>query len=422
MDCKIEIFSQREFRVLSQERRIYLLGERGVFLSLVDILLDDEDKMELEQSVISECWGRAVVTKYNVKIMYQDWRSEYFDTRTAEETVVCHNEKVVREGGSLLFNSGIRVWEEMFRDEATWPHVVLMSTGKNQLYDVHEFIGRLPSEWEGTLFLTDGAFSARMAGRGYSSDYEEYRSKLQELTYSSKDSRVRWLDGMGLSRDMIMYGEFGPEHATLSKHFHAHCDATYQDVDGELKSMRVCSNVTENVAQLLIGHALGPKAALMTNDLPVNALHPSPPSSDLVMCHSCPKDLLPFHITPYPDMSCIVGPLHAKTETEIGGQIQMCPEQCMEVEVKRKFGSQSNQIYERHCPYNFFPRGFQVGNDSMRSGLVEYEEIGFGGRMVWMFNIVLVASLLGYQHRGKIRARLIKVLDPSGSVSGTHVA
>jgi hypothetical protein len=440
VDCKIETFAENEFKFLQEEKRIYILGnskERGIFLSLVDLILDGEEKAELEDSVISQCWGRAVVSKHNMKVMYQDWRSDNFDTRSTEPTVVCHNEKVAREGGPLFFDSGMKVWEEIFRgDKSTWPHVILMSTGndilgfKGEMYDLNEFVKRLPPDWDGKLLLTDGAFGARMAGRGYASDYEAYHAKLMELTYATNDPRIRWVDGMGLSKEMIMYGEYGPEHTTFSQHFHRSCDESYEDVTGELKfrNMRICSNVTENIAQLLIGHAVGPKAALLTQKSPLDDFRSPfstsvdakcsncPPASQVLMCHNCPKDLLPFHITPYPDMTCTVGPLHPRSDDEIKGHAQTCPEQCMEVEVKRKFGSQTDQIYERHCPYNFFPRGFQVGSDAMRSASYDEDDVGSLGYMVWVFNSVLILSLFVYKHRAMVRARLLKILDEDSKV------
>ena len=430
VDCKIETFSDREFKLLTEEKRIYILGnskERGIFLSLVDLLLDGEEKTELKESVISQCWGRAVVSKYHMNVMYQDWRSDNFDTRSNVPTVVCHNEKVAREGGPLFFNSGMKVWEEIFRgDKSTWPHVILMSTGndifgfKGETYDLKGFVKRLPRDWDGTLFLTDGAFSARLAGRGYSSDYEAYHAKLQELTYMIKDPRVRWVDSMGWSKEMIMYGEWGPDHPSFSQHFHSDCDETYEGANGEIKSMRICSNVTENIAQLLIGHAIGPKAVLLSNESPLSAFRPPAYySSQVSMCHNCPEKLLPFHITPYPDMTCTVGPLHPRTKDEIAGQPQTCPEQCMEVDVKRQFGSQTDQIYERHCPYSFFPKGFQVGNDALKnmSNFHGDDDTGFMGHMVWVFNFVLLVSLLGYHHRGRIRVYMIKVLDPERNIA-----
>jgi hypothetical protein len=442
MDCKIETFTENEFKLLQEEKRIYILGnskERGIFLSLVDLLLDGEEKAKLKESVISQCWDRAVVSKHNMKVMYQDWRSDHFDTRSTEPTVVCHNEKVAREGGPLFFDSGMKVWEEIFRtDKSVWPHVILMSTGndigfKGNMYDINEFVKRLPTDWGGILFLTNGAFGARMAGRGYASDFEAYHTKLMELTYAANDPHVRWVDhGMGLSKEMIMYGEYGPNRTSFSLHFHRSCDESYEDVNGELKfrNTKICSNVTENIAQLLIGHAVVPKAALVANQAPFDAFwHQSStsnvatcphcrPNSQVLMCQNCPGGLLPFDITPYPDMTCTVGPLHPRSNDEIKGDAQTCPEQCTEVEVDRKFGSQTDQIYERHCPYNFFPipRGFQVGNDAIRSVSYNKDDVGFLGHVVWMFNFILIASLYVYQRRATVRAKLIKILDEDSKV------
>jgi hypothetical protein len=216
MNCKIEIFTPYDLRYLTEEKSIYILGnskERGIFLSLVDLLLTKDEKKDIEASVISKCWGRAFVKKHNIKVLYQDWRSDHFDIRSNEHTVVCHNEKVAREGGPLFYQSGMKVWNEIFEDPAQWPSVILMSTGddfgfKGKFYDINQFIDMLPAEWQGTLFLTDGAFSARHAGRGYASDYVKYRAKLKELTSLTSDPRVRWFDGLGVSKEMRMVSTY----------------------------------------------------------------------------------------------------------------------------------------------------------------------------------------------------------------------
>jgi hypothetical protein len=131
MDCKVETFTEYELKLLQEEKRIYVLGnsrERGIFLSLVDLLLDGEEKKDLQSSVVGQCWGRAVVSKHNVKVMYQDWRAYSFRSHTeSEPAVVCHNDIVAKEDGSIFFESALMVWEEIFRgDKSTWPHVILM--------------------------------------------------------------------------------------------------------------------------------------------------------------------------------------------------------------------------------------------------------------------------------------------------------
>jgi hypothetical protein len=74
MNCKIEYFTDDDLRRNSEDRSIYILGsskERGVFLSLVDMLLDSKEKEHMSESVISKCWGRAFVTKSKLKVFYQ---------------------------------------------------------------------------------------------------------------------------------------------------------------------------------------------------------------------------------------------------------------------------------------------------------------------------------------------------------------
>ncbi|KAL3786051.1 hypothetical protein HJC23_003899 [Cyclotella cryptica] len=414
MNCKIETYTPDDFRFIPEEKSIYILGnskERGIFLSLVDLLLDSDEKKDIQESVIAKCWGRAFVQKSNLKVLYQDWRSDNFDTRSNDKAVVCHNEKVAREGGPLFFGSGIKVWSEIFQDRSQWPSVILMSTGndmgfKGQMYDINEFVKRLPPNWKGKLLLTDGAFSARLSGRGYASDYEVYRAKLRELTAFTNDPRVRWVDGMGLSKEMRMYGEAGPDHTSYSQHFHAACDVPYVDVHGNAQSMRICSNVTENIAQLLIGHAVGPKDQLLkAEDLPPEALHVP---QQAMYCHACPEELLPFHITPYPDMTCSVGALHPRTKNEVTGNHQVCPKECMSLEVKFTKGSQSDVIHERHCPIEFFPLGFSVGSDmpmEVQRALGE-EEIGSLGWFmdVWFYSSFSLLLLFGFRNRLKINS------------------
>jgi hypothetical protein len=55
---------------------------------------------------------------------------------------------------------------------------------------------------------------------------------------------------------MRMYSQDGKEYVAWLQHFHSVCTNT--SINGE--AMTVCSNVTKMMGQLLLGHALGPKA------------------------------------------------------------------------------------------------------------------------------------------------------------------
>ena len=53
--CKIETFSYDEIQSISGKKKIYVFGtsiHRGIFLSLVDMMLDKTEKEELSSSII----------------------------------------------------------------------------------------------------------------------------------------------------------------------------------------------------------------------------------------------------------------------------------------------------------------------------------------------------------------------------------
>ena len=89
--------------------------------------------------------------------------------------------------------------------------------------------------------------------------------KIRDLVFSLNDARVLWIDGKGGSKDDRLYGELGPNHVMRSLHFHSNCDVPYHDDSGQVRTMKVCSNITERVGQLLLGHALGPKEEFLRN-------------------------------------------------------------------------------------------------------------------------------------------------------------
>jgi hypothetical protein len=364
MDCKLDYFTDADLSAIPSPKSIYILGtsrERGVFLSLVDMMLHLDEKRHLGKSVISKCWGRAIVAKGNLRVMYQDWRSHYFEQTKGvfspqqQPNFVCHDKKVVRLGGWTLVNNGFRVWNEIFQNRSNWPSVILMGTGETPEgfdgeYDLHRFIHELPKDWEGTLFLTDGSFSALDAGRGTLREYQNYTSKLMSLTIGMFDRRVQWLDAKGISKEMRMHTEYGPSQVTKSQHFHSGCNLPYGNGSNDTdKRMLICSNVTEMVAQLMLNHALGPKEHFVKN-----AIQPSH-DSEMQYCHACPASLLPFHITPYPDMTCEKGALHEYMQNETARSTvpQVCPDDCLNsVNNGILIPTQSGLVNERTCPMN----------------------------------------------------------------------
>jgi hypothetical protein len=131
-------------------------------------------------------------------------------------------------------------------------------------------------------------------------------------------------------------------------------------------------------------------------------------------CHNCPEKLLPFHITPYPDMTCNVGALHPRTNHEIRSSPQVCPKECMDVRVSKVSGSQSDQIYERDCPIEFFPMGFKVGSDmtvEMQGALGE-TEASLWFMDLWFYSTSIIVTMLVYRHHFRIRSFFRYVISP----------
>jgi hypothetical protein len=57
MDCKLETFDTQSLRSLPKKKSIYILGrsvERGIFLSLIDIMLEEHEK-GIRDSVVGKC-------------------------------------------------------------------------------------------------------------------------------------------------------------------------------------------------------------------------------------------------------------------------------------------------------------------------------------------------------------------------------
>ena len=122
--------------------------------------------------------------------------------------------------------------------------------------------------------------------------------------------------------------------------------------------MTVCSNVTEIMSQLLLGHALGPKADFMKQ-----VKRTPNDSGTLMWCHACPESLLPFAIVPYPIMTCVKGPIsrqenddHSPTREEVRAASDqnsdplLCPSSCLEQEVSSEFRTESDTVFVRQCP------------------------------------------------------------------------
>ena len=365
MNCKLETFDSQALQSLPEKKLIYILGRsvgRGIFLSLVDIMLDEQEKRLLKHSVVGKCWGRAAITKGNVRVVYQDFRSSNFEDPTEPPFIECHNDKLVKYAGSSFITNATKLWEEIFQqDEYEWPSVIYFVTGYMSInfkfdYHVKFFVDMLPPTWQGTMFIGDPALSGRYGGYVSMPQYEEYLAGINGMRKLLKDPRVRWIDGHGISKEMRMYNQDGEEYMSRSQHFHRYCASTKRGINGEF--MTVCSNVTEMMGQLLLGHAVGPKA-----DFTEQVKRTPSDSGAFMWCHACPKCMLPLAIVPYPNLTCVTGPISRKenydfcpareevrTASDQNSDPLLCPLSCLDQEVTSEFGSESDTVFVRQCP------------------------------------------------------------------------
>ena len=237
MNCKVETFNTNDIRSIPKKRSIYILGtsiQRGIFLSLVDIMLDNAEKEHLSKSVIEKCWGRMLVQKGNLEVVYQDFRAAQFENPNDPPYLECHNDKMVKNLESSYSKNATKVWEEIWQqDEANWPNIIYMNLSINPGYqnvvqwsfEQHAltFVNMLPPNWEGTLFLDDQQFSGMKGGLAGLSLYEKYLNEIKTLVKALDDQRVRWIDGVGVSKEMRMYSEWGEDRVALSQHFQRSC-------------------------------------------------------------------------------------------------------------------------------------------------------------------------------------------------------
>ena len=299
MNCQIETFTTEDLLSIPPDPRdkrkksIFVIGTsimRGVFLSLVDLLLPIDDKMEFTRSSVANCWGRAQLTKGNLRLTYQDFRvselEEPSEINTNVNHIECHNGKIAKEDSKFLLNA-YEIWEEIFDNPTQWPDVIFMLSGYGYGYDSFDFNSHtlhfarnLPKDWTGTLIFTDGQFSAAVV-ESQVGQFNYYRSDIRSMLAKIKDSRVRWLDSAGVSKEMKMYTERGPEIVAGTGHFHRSCNGPKSD------PIKICSNITEIVAQMLLGHALGPKKTFKMRSLIYNRMR-------LAICNRW-KFVLPVH-------------------------------------------------------------------------------------------------------------------------------
>ncbi len=361
--CKLETFTSDDIEAASllEATSIAVLGtsrERGVFLTLVDMALRDEEKFYMRSSRVDKCWGRAQVRLNNLEFIYQDTRTDNMDPFENSIIVTCHAEKVAYNS-RLLENTTIVIRKLM--EQAVPPKVVLLFSGclgtgegkeKHQaplpcMIVSRKIIESFPTDWLGTIYLST-SFLRADPPRETRDRLDNYYHNIEFFSKYIDDKRVRILDLFSLSNAMLLHAEYqGKIYA--STHHHRWCDDSQSD-------MEVCSNVTEALGNLILGRAIASrgKDVWLNQNQKVRTKSNGKSSKkqrEIVTCTDCPASLLPFHVQPDPNMTCVNGNLVEWKMSSAGDDwsIPLCPEKCMSTHPLKQSMTQSGLVDVRVC-------------------------------------------------------------------------
>ncbi|CAM9809757.1 unnamed protein product [Ectocarpus sp. 6 AP-2014] len=315
--CVFDTFSYEDLMLLAsldgEPTWLLVLGgsvQRGVFLTLVDMVLAAGQKQDIRSSVIQKCWGYADVRVGNFRLTYQVLMGALPPSWEGKLSFVDH-----MAGFEIL-------WKE---DNPTM----------TDLEDVRIWhLGSSPDDDNG-LGKMDG-YETRDPRVSFMSVFPMYQAKLFENEESNN-------------------GVNGVRRFAANHHFH------YVSLDASAPETRngtimVHSTITEMLANVMIGRAvetkakLYAKAAASTDEIRKMSAEVG---KSFQVCSDCPSALLPFHVKAIPESVCEIVeslPGHAKTGKVWAGSL--CPDWCMKQPPVSQSKTESGVVEVRRCPRN----------------------------------------------------------------------
>ncbi|KAJ8051085.1 hypothetical protein HOLleu_04522 [Holothuria leucospilota] len=349
--CSFDIFTQEELTIAaasSEPRSIVILGsstERGIFLSLVDLILSDREKVHFNVSDFGKCWGFAELQVGSLRIIYQDFRIEHARISHFQGennfTVTCHNEKKVSQGYEFFDDAVAFLQQFLFKDRL-WPDVIFVCV--KDFIQVKSIFEKVPSSWNGVIYPIN-SFKIKWGSFYTASGVQDYKDLAQQ--YPLLDSRIQIFDAFALTRG-VRHGSESSPVILKSNHFHRWCN----ELGG---NMRVCGDATEMVAQLLFGKAIAPKGKDVWMESIRNKdgeLIKNMDTREIMVCHDCPKSLLPFHIKRIPDLKCYRSTQGLRPAEEKNFKVwdgTLCPSQCMKTNPVGQTQTESGPVDVREC-------------------------------------------------------------------------
>lgn len=361
--CVLESFSLHDMepfhRSSMPDTTIAVLGtsiERGIFLSMLDIVLTEEEKSQLPDSRVGKCWGRAEVrVNHWLKLVYQDVRTQRAILDEDPGIIYCDGDRMAYTVGYM--HNATQMMGHLFV-AADPPNVIFlwsgcqmsalvkpMSAGEKCIRKTKALLDPLPLDWSGTVYLSTSALSGSQKELSLS-EFQQYIRNLKTLESAFGDDRVRAIDMYSMTRGMAMAGQV-PGKVKSSAHQHAWCQER-SDLFNE--SIRVCSNVTEALGNLLLGRALAPNGKEGRTG-PHTGLAKEPSARSIEVCADCPRSLLPFHVKPVPNLTCATGKFEAIPTEAVGAlwETPSCPEDCLKTAPVERKDTESGPVDVRKC-------------------------------------------------------------------------
>ena len=354
--CVYDTFSYEDLIILSENKDpiwILILGnsiQRGVFLTMIDMLLNEEQKGNFKKSILSKCWGYAEVTVGNLRITFQDFRT--YSASSNDDVTICNDEKLLIDSSSGFIRSAKDFLENIvFKEGGDWPTLIfspsyVTNDEENTNVTVDTLMDSLPYNWEGKVVMAQ-----HMSGFGFFHYLENNptRKYIDDIGfintinvntyekniiskieyYQREDDRVSFMSVFPMYQSKLFESEFtrGNDHTYgASIHFHSFStfDHTYNG------SKMVTSTMTEMISNILFTNLVVSKEFFYSKNKNVDFVKPNM----FNICTDCPSSLFPIHIKSSPNITCeyVSG---IKEHLEAAGPAwdkTMCPSWCMDKE------------------------------------------------------------------------------------------
>ncbi|CAM9927296.1 unnamed protein product [Ectocarpus fasciculatus] len=378
--CVFDTFSYEDLMLLAsldEPTWLLILGssiQRGVFHSLVDMVLAQGQKDDFSYSIVKKCWGYVNLRIGSLRLTYQDMRLD--DVPSATDSVICNDEKLVSGSSIDIFHSAKAFLSSyVFQDGAQWPSTILSPASFNVMLRngqpaIEVLVNAFPPSWGGNLLLVDHmiGFKAkwteenptRTALEDVGIEHWGRKTNDEHLkamdSYQTLDPRVSFISAFPMQQAKLFENQStrgGVRKYGGNIHYHYTSRSASVPVAHNGTTM-VHSTMTEMIANIMVGRAVGTKAALHAKIAATvdESLQQFPEvGRSFQLCHDCPQSLVPFHVKPIPDATCeVVQSLPRNAEAGEAWDGKLCPEWCMEESPVSEKETQSGRVDVRECP------------------------------------------------------------------------